>query len=90
MGNDVLLYQFRQKPVETFKEPVEIKSLIPEPAFVTEKNMVRSLHSPQPIISNRTLALHFSPIQLGRRFAAPSHLPSNSDIENPSKPLNLP
>ncbi len=37
MGDEVFPYRFRIKPVKVFKEPVEIKPLISELGFVTNK-----------------------------------------------------
>ncbi len=39
MGDEVFPFRFRLKPVKIFKEPVEIKPLIPELGFVTNKTM---------------------------------------------------
>ena len=39
MGEEVFPFRFRLKPVKIFKEPVEIKPLIPELGFVTNKTM---------------------------------------------------
>jgi len=39
MGDEVFPYRFRLKPVKIFKQPVEIKPLIPELGFVTNKKM---------------------------------------------------
>jgi predicted RNA-binding protein len=39
MGNEVFPYRFRLKPVKIFKNPVELKPLIPELGFVTNKTM---------------------------------------------------
>ncbi|MDX8551966.1 EVE domain-containing protein [Methanospirillum sp. J.3.6.1-F.2.7.3] len=39
MGNEVFPFRFRLKPVKIFKEPVEIKPLIPELGFITNKTM---------------------------------------------------
>ncbi|QXO95901.1 EVE domain-containing protein [Methanospirillum purgamenti] len=39
MGDEVFPYRFRLKPVKIFKEPVELKPLIPELGFVTNKTM---------------------------------------------------
>lgn len=39
MGEEVFPYRFRLKPVKIFKEPVEIKPLIQELGFVTNKTM---------------------------------------------------
>ena len=37
MGDEVFPFRFRLKPVKIFKEPIEIKPLIPELGFVTNK-----------------------------------------------------
>jgi predicted RNA-binding protein len=39
MGEEFFPFRFRLKPVKIFKEPVEIKPLIPELGFVTNKTM---------------------------------------------------
>lgn len=39
MGDEVFPYRFRLRPVTIFTEPVEIKPLIPELSFVTNKTM---------------------------------------------------
>lgn len=39
MGDEGFPYRFRLKPVKIFKEPVEIKPLIPDLGFVTNKTM---------------------------------------------------
>ncbi len=39
MGDEVFPYRFRLKPVKIFKTPVELKPLIPELGFVTNKTM---------------------------------------------------
>ena len=39
MGNEVFPYRFRLNPVKLFKEPVELKPLIPGLGFVTNKTM---------------------------------------------------
>ena len=39
MGDEIFPYRFRLKPVKIFEEPVEIKPLIPELGFVTNKTM---------------------------------------------------
>lgn len=39
MGNEVFPYRFRLKPVKIFKTPIELKPLIPELGFVTNKTM---------------------------------------------------
>jgi len=39
MGDEIFPFRFRLKPVKIFKEPVEIKPLIPELGFVTNKTM---------------------------------------------------
>ena len=39
MGDEAFPFRFRLKPVKIFKEPVEIKPLIPELGFVTNKTM---------------------------------------------------
>lgn len=39
MGNEVFPYRFRLKPVKIFKNPVELKPLIPELGFITNKTM---------------------------------------------------
>jgi len=37
MGDEVFPYRFRLKPVKVFNVPVEIKPLIPDLGFVTNK-----------------------------------------------------
>ncbi len=39
MGDEVFPYRFRLKPEKIFRQPVEIKPLIPELGFVTNKKM---------------------------------------------------
>lgn len=39
MGEEVFPFRFRLKPVKIFKEPIEIKPLIPDLMFVTNKTM---------------------------------------------------
>ncbi len=39
MGDEVFPYRFRLKPVKIFRQPVEIKPLIPQLGFVTNKTM---------------------------------------------------
>lgn len=39
MGEEVFPYRFRLKPVKIFKTPIELKPLIPELGFVTNKMM---------------------------------------------------
>jgi predicted RNA-binding protein len=39
MGDEVLPYQFRLKPVKIFIDPIEFKPLIPELGFVTNKTI---------------------------------------------------
>ena len=39
MGDEVFPFRFRLKPVKIFKEPIEIKPLIPDLGFVTNKTM---------------------------------------------------
>lgn len=39
MGDEKFPYRFRLKPVQIFKTPVELKPLIPELGFVTNKTM---------------------------------------------------
>lgn len=39
MGDEVFPYRFRLKPVKIFRQPVEIKPLIPELGSVTNKTM---------------------------------------------------
>jgi predicted RNA-binding protein len=39
MGNEVFPCRFRLQPVKIFNEPVELKTLIPELGFVTNKTM---------------------------------------------------
>ena len=39
MGDEVLPYRFRLKPVKIFIDPIELKPLIPELGFVTNKTI---------------------------------------------------
>jgi predicted RNA-binding protein len=38
MGDEVFPYRFRLKPVKIFKTPIELKRLIPELGFITNKS----------------------------------------------------
>lgn len=39
MGEEIFPYRFRLKPVKVFKNPIELKPLIPKLGFVTNKTM---------------------------------------------------